>query len=87
VNALSTPDDRKRQLYDLIGSLFEIDPLMVDETTSQDSVGSWDSLGMVNLVSEIEVAFEVEFDLLEIADFKNVGLIKTIMREKGIEIA
>jgi len=87
VNALSTPEDRKRQLYDLIGNLFEIDPLTVDDTTSQDSVGNWDSLGMGNLVSEIEVAFDVEFDLLEIADFKNVGLIKTILRDKGIEIA
>lgn len=84
---MSTPEERKQQLYDIIGSLFEVDSVEIDDATSQDSLGKWDSLGMVNLVSEIEIAFEVEFDLLEIADFKNVGLIKTILRDKGIEIA
>jgi acyl carrier protein len=54
-----------------------------DEST-QDTLPNWDSLAMVNLVPELEQAFGVEFDILEIADFKSVALIKTILSEKGV---
>jgi acyl carrier protein len=84
---MSIADDNDQRMRDVIGRLFEVDPASIADSTSQDTIAKWDSLGMVNLVSELELAFEIEFDLLEIADFKNVGLIKTILRDKGIDIA
>ena len=40
---------------------------------------------MVNLVTELEALFEVEFNILEIAEFHNVEIIKLVLMEKGIE--
>lgn len=39
---------------------------------------------MVQLVTELEHVFNVEFDILEIADFHSVGIIKTVLSEKGV---
>ena len=33
---------------------------------------------------ELQLVFNVEFDILEIADFHNVGVIKSILMEKGV---
>jgi len=39
---------------------------------------------MINLVAELERVFEVQFDILEISDFRNISIIKSILAEKGI---
>lgn len=56
----------------------------IDMNSNQDSVEKWDSLAMVNLVTELETTFGVQFDILEIADFHSVEIIKLILIEKGI---
>jgi acyl carrier protein len=76
--------DNDAKLRQVFADLFGIDPGELNDESSQDSIPNWDSLGMVNLVSELEQAFDVQFDLLEIADFKNIGIVKSILMEKGI---
>lgn len=71
-------------LYKIISDVFQIDIDSIDEDTSQDTVSSWDSMGMVNLVNELESRFKVEFGLLEIADLRTVGIIKSMLEGKGI---
>ena len=56
----------------------------IDMNSNQDSVEKWDSLAMVNLVTELETIYGVQFDILEIADFHSVEIIKLILIEKGI---
>ena len=72
------------KLYQVIADVFQVDVSDVDDESSQDTIPKWDSLGMVALVGELEQAFGVQFDILEIVDFRNVGIIKTILSEKGI---
>jgi acyl carrier protein len=57
----------------------------INEHTDQDNVAGWDSMSMVNLVLELERAFGVKFDILEIADLRSVSLIKAVLSEKGVE--
>lgn len=75
------------RLYAIVGSLFEVDPATITDESSQDTIERWDSLGMVNLISEMEAAFGVEFDLLQIAEFRNIASIKEALRVKGVDIA
>jgi acyl carrier protein len=71
----------------LLGALSAVLKQPVDrigDESGPDTLPGWDSLAMVNLVPELECAFGVQFDILEIADFRSVALIKTILVEKGV---
>ena len=78
--------DNQEKLYSVFSELFQVDRKVLDDGSSQDTIPNWDSIGMVNLVVELEKAFNVQFDVLEIADFKNIGIIKSILNEKGVAV-
>lgn len=67
-----------------IAEIFNVDPASINEESSLDTVNGWDSLGILNLVPELERIFNVQFDVLEIAEFYNVGIICSILSEKGV---
>ena len=77
--------NNQERLYNVFVSLFAVPAAEVTDDLSQDNVQMWDSFGMVNLVAELENEFDIRFDLLEISDFRTVGLVKTILIEKGIK--
>lgn len=56
----------------------------INDDSDQDSLPGWDSLAMVNLVMELETLFNVSFDLLEIAEFKSVRIVKLFLEAKGV---
>lgn len=77
--------DNDTKLRQVFANLFDANINELNDESSQDTIPNWDSLGMVNLVTELEQVFHVKFDLLEIADFKTIGIIKSILMEKGVE--
>ena len=74
----------QHKLLQAAADVFGCDPATLNDESSQENVPKWDSLGMVNLVAELESVFEVQFDIMEIADFHNIGIIKSVLAEKGI---
>ena len=48
------------------------DIIVVEETTAAD-IEEWDSLMHITLVSEIEDAFGIHFQMKDVSNFKNVG--------------
>jgi len=77
--------DNWRKLIESIASILDVPVGSIDALSSQDTIEGWNSMAMVNLVTELEALFEVEFDILEIAEFHNVEIIKLVLIEKGIE--
>lgn len=77
--------NNQNKLFQVIADILKVDVSSVNEKSSPDTIPNWDSMAVVNLVSELEQAFIVEFDILEIADFRNVEIIKSILVEKGVE--
>jgi acyl carrier protein len=73
-----------QKLFQAVADVFQVDAAVVNESSSPDTIPKWDSLGIVHLVTELEQAFGVQFDILEIADFRNVAIIKSILAEKGV---
>jgi acyl carrier protein len=67
--------------------VLRIDPTEFRDDLRQEDVGTWDSMAMVSLISEIEDAFALELDLLEFSRFVSVGSIKDVLREHGIVFA
>ena len=67
-----------------ISGVLEVPVDLINDDSDQDSLSGWDSLAMVNLVMELETIFDISFDLLEIAEFKSVRIIKLFLEEKGV---
>ena len=76
--------NNKQKLFQAVADVFHVDSATVSEASSQDTIPKWDSLGIINLVTELEQVFGVQFEILEIADFRNVAIIKSILTEKGV---
>lgn len=55
----------------------------LDATCSQTTCEAWDSLHHLNLVVELEDAFDVTFEPEEIARMKSVEIIKQLLIAKG----
>jgi acyl carrier protein len=70
----------------IIAECLRIDPEQVKPSLSQDHVDDWDSVTMVTLISEIETAFNVTFDVHEMLNFKTIGLITELLKEKGVDL-
>jgi acyl carrier protein len=71
-------------LFRIVADVFSLPISEISDASSQDTIEQWDSLGMINLVGELEMSFDVQFDLTEIAILKNIAIIRTILSEKGV---
>ena len=76
--------DNQTKLFQVVADVFNINLSAVNSGLSQDTITDWDSIGMVNLITELEQVFEVSFNIMEIAEMHNLEIIKTILSEKGI---
>ena len=72
------------KLYRSIADLFGEDASSLNEESSPDTIEGWDSMGTIDLISQLEKEFSVSFSLLEVEDLKNIGIIKACLEEKGI---
>ena len=71
------------QLLEVFRQVFDNDDLtLTDEMTAHDIQG-WDSLAHINLMFSIEQTFGVRFSGNELAEFKNIGELKSFIIEKG----
>ena len=72
-------DKIKTELNDIFISVFDNPNIQItEETTSNDIVG-WDSFSHINLISAIEIHFNIEFSQNEAMGFRTVGeLIRSI---------
>lgn len=53
------------------------------EEIAQDRLPAWDSLAMVQLITELQTAFSVEFDLEEIENLRSYKEIRHALSRKG----
>ena len=79
--------ENKKKLLNIISKVFKIELQLVNLDSSSDNIKGWDSLGMVNLIMEIEIAFDVKFDVLEIADLNSIEKIIINLESKNIDFS
>jgi acyl carrier protein len=56
--------------------------LQITRESSAQTVGGWDSLAHINLISAIEQEFRIRFALGELEELKNVGDMIDLMEKK-----
>ena len=78
-----TRDEVFSGVQDIFRDIFDVDDLVVSDTTNSDEIEDWDSLNHINLVSAIEKEFKIQFALGELMTLKDVGaMVDLMMTEK-----
>jgi len=74
----------KDRLLDLLIEFFSLPPNTLPKDISQNALPAWDSLTMVQLISELQATFSIDFDLDEIQRLRSYDEIRTALANKGI---
>ena len=70
----------EEKILDILKETFELDS--VDRTCSQATCPAWDSMGQLNLVAELEDAFDISLEPEEIGEMKSFEDVVRIVGEK-----
>jgi len=72
----------EEKILDILKETFELE--QVDKTCSQQTCPAWDSMGQLNLVAELEDAFDISLEPEEIGEMKCFDDIVRILKTKNI---
>jgi acyl carrier protein len=73
------------KVQDVFRKTFDKPDIIISESMSPKDIKKWDSLNHVILISEIEKAFNIRFELQDMLESRDVGAIcRTILRLKTI---
>ena len=72
-------------VQDIFRDIFDVDDLVISNTTNSDEIEDWDSLNHINLVSAIEKEFKIKFALGELMAIKDVGAMVDLMINEKIK--
>jgi acyl carrier protein len=72
------------EIQDIMRDVFDVDDLVISESTTAEDVEEWDSLSHIRLIVAIERKFSFKFKNSEIETLKNVGdLVRLIQSKVG----
>ena len=71
-------------LHRLLIEFFDLPANTRSEDISQQLLSKWDSLAMVQLITELERRFSIEFDLDEIHRLRSYAEIREVLSRKGL---
>ena len=57
--------NNKDRLFKIAADVFKVQLSSISIETNSNNIKNWDSLGMINLITEIEETFSIKFDILE----------------------
>lgn len=76
--------ENRDKAYAVIAKTFEIPVEQVNDELAAGSIPQWDSLGHLGLISALEEAFGISFDVDELFEVENVGdFLALIDKESG----
>lgn len=73
----------EEKILEIIKETFELEN--VDETVSQRTCEAWDSMGQLNLVADLEEAFDISLEPEEIGEMKSFADVVRILKQKGVQ--
>lgn len=72
----------KEQILIIMSEVFELDILDFPNEVNQEQIDNWDSLRHLNLIVELEEAFDVSFEPEEISEMISIEKIEQVTMEK-----
>ena len=74
------------EVYSILAKVFSISESEISDTSSPESIESWDSFNGLVLVDELESNFNIKFSISEITDVKNVADIKRHLKNHNVTL-
>jgi len=74
--------DILEKIQPLFQDILDQNELQISRESSAETIDGWDSLAHINLVSAIELEFDIRFALGELEAMKNVGDMIDLMKTK-----
>ena len=65
---------------------FSVDANKLNDKLEYNSIEAWDSIGHMQMIAELEDAFEIEFEMDDIIDFSSYNKGFEILEKYGIKI-
>ena len=65
--------EKQQQVFEIIARTLEIPVSQVDAELAIGSIPQWDSMAQLAIVSALEEAFSITFDVDELFEVENVG--------------
>ena len=73
--------DLEKKVFEIIAQCLEISASDLSEETAIGDFPSWDSLGHMVIISELEKEFSIKFDMESIIDMEDIADIIEIVEE------
>ncbi|MDG1463361.1 MAG: acyl carrier protein [Gammaproteobacteria bacterium] len=74
------------KLIGLFSDVLSVPANGLNDDSSPDTVDTWDSLSAMHLVTAIEATFSVQLSTREIMRMSSIGLARSALREKGVDV-
>lgn len=74
------------RLYRTLHAVLGMPAEELPDEASPDTIATWDSLNHLNLVLALEAEFGVSLSAQDVLDLRTVGLIRTVLRDHGVEV-
>jgi len=73
-----------KRLEKVIREVFPIEQDTIDENWTSDDIPDWDSVGHLNLIMEIEKAFDIKIEIEEMFEVEKLGDIIPILQKRNV---
>ena len=70
----------------LVMEAFEVKRGDFNDETTPDDLENWDSIVHMDLCAKFEESFDISLDVEEIAEMLTIGLMKDILKQKGVDL-
>ena len=68
-----TREEVFKKLNEVFRDVFDDDSITVVDATTAANIEKWDSLMHITLISEVEDAFDIHFEMKDVTKMQNVG--------------
>ena len=75
------------KLKTTIGKVLNVDPNGLNDESNANNTPSWDSLHHIEVIFAVESAFHTRFTMLEISGLRNLGDIRQLLIQKGVDLS
>lgn len=72
-----------KRLEKIIRDVFPIEAETIDENWTSDDIPDWDSVGHLNLIMEIEKAFDIKIEIEEMFEVEKLADIIPILKKRN----
>jgi len=73
------------KLRETIALTLKVSKDRITETTSNENLAAWDSLGQVNLMMALEQTFDIVLDVEDFQKLTSVSAIMEYLKDQGIK--